>query len=38
MTVWAALSDDGNGFEGFVSGVIGKETSYDHKIRGARID
>ena len=38
MTVWAALSDDGNGFEGFVSGVIGKETSYDHKIRGARIN
>lgn len=38
MTVWAALSDDGNSFEGFVSGAVGKETSYDHKIRAERVE
>ena len=38
MTVWAALSDDGSRFEGFVSGAIGKETSYDHKISAERVE
>ena len=38
MTVWAALSDHGNRLEGYVSGAVGKETSYDHKISAERVE